>query len=131
MTNTNSKMKRLAKSDTHAYHAMSLARGHAGKGGEMALTAWTVGEVAKEVGVSPGTIRNWIDKGYIQAFRLPSGVRRIPEMEVRRLIGEYFADPSEVLVGTDEPAVLSSEPTDDGVWTPIPEDLADSSDLRR
>lgn len=58
--------------------------------GEVTKGARRVGEAADELGVSSGTIRNWIDKGYIRAIQLPSGHRRIPESEVQRLLSQMF-----------------------------------------
>lgn len=52
---------------------------------------------AEKLGVSYGTVRNWIDKGYIQAVHYPSGVRKIPETEINRLLERMFAlAPAEV-----------------------------------
>jgi excisionase family DNA binding protein len=56
----------------------------------MAVASHKVGEVAERLEVSPGTIRNWIEKGYISAARLPSGHRRVPDSELQRLIAQLF-----------------------------------------
>jgi excisionase family DNA binding protein len=53
-------------------------------------TALSVGKAAEEFGVTPATVRNWVEKGYIQALRLPSGVRRIPDSEIKRVLREMF-----------------------------------------
>jgi excisionase family DNA binding protein len=37
----------------------------------------TTGKVAQYCGVSKVTVLRWIDKGYLQAFRLPEGHYRI------------------------------------------------------
>lgn len=55
---------------------------------------FSVGKAAAEFGISPSTVRNWIEKGYIQAVILPSGQRRIPKAEINRLLEEYFSFPS-------------------------------------
>ena len=46
-----------------------------------------MGEVARLLGVSPTTVRRWILSGRIRAERTPGGHYRIPESEVRRLLG--------------------------------------------
>jgi excisionase family DNA binding protein len=56
--------------------------------------AVSVGKAAEEFGVSSATVRNWVEKGYLQAIRLPSGHRRIPESEVRRMLGLLFQVPT-------------------------------------
>jgi len=48
---------------------------------------YRVGEVARLLGVSPTTVRRWILSGRIRAERTPGGHYRIPESEVRRLLG--------------------------------------------
>lgn len=83
----------------------------------MALASVSVGEVAREVGVTPTTIRNWIEKGYIRAFRMPSGVRRIPVSEFQRLVSEYFAlAPAQPAAEGD--TLSMADASDDGVWAP-------------
>lgn len=47
-------------------------------------------ESAEKLGVSNGTVRNWIDKGYIRAVHYPSGVRKVPETEINRLLERMF-----------------------------------------
>lgn len=80
----------------------------------MGIRLLSVGQAAKELHVSPSTVRNWVDKGYISAFRLPSGVRRIPQNEVTRLVNEYltFAAPAEAADGPD----LVLDPQEDETW---------------
>lgn len=85
----------------------------------------SVGEAARALGISPSTVRNWIAKGYIHAFRLPSGIRRIPHDELTRLVNEYFA-PAPVTVADDAQPELNFEPSEDEpVWGPIPRDSSD------
>lgn len=50
----------------------------------------SVGEAGERLQVSPGTVRNWISKGYIRAVRLPSGHRKVFEHEISTLLGEMF-----------------------------------------
>jgi excisionase family DNA binding protein len=64
--------------------------GERGVGRMTLVPSVSVGRVATQLGVSPTTIRNWIAKGYVHAIRLPSGVRRVPEAEVHRLMAEVF-----------------------------------------
>lgn len=47
----------------------------------------TIGEVAKRLGKSTGTIRRWEKEGLIKGTRTPKGHRMFPESEVRRLLG--------------------------------------------
>ena len=50
----------------------------------------SVGYAAEQFQVSTGTVRNWMAKGYVKAVSLPSGVRRIPDSEINRLLAEMF-----------------------------------------
>ena len=47
----------------------------------------TIGEVAKRLGKSTGTIRRWEKEGLIKGTRTPKGHRMFPESEVLRLLG--------------------------------------------
>jgi excisionase family DNA binding protein len=79
--------------------------------------AVSVGKAASELGVSSSTVRNWIDKGYLHAVQLPSGHRRIPESELRRLVGQMF----DFGVPQEEPStpVVSAKAVDpDEEWGP-------------
>ena len=49
---------------------------------------------ARRLGVHENTIRNWIDRHIIAAFRLPTGVRRVPESEIDRLAKGMLIVPS-------------------------------------
>lgn len=49
---------------------------------------------ARRLGVHENTVRNWIDRGVIQAARLPSGIRRIALKDVERLEAEIFGAPA-------------------------------------
>jgi excisionase family DNA binding protein len=46
-----------------------------------------VREAARRLNVHENTVRNWIDRGWLGAYRLPSGVRRLDPVEVANLIG--------------------------------------------
>jgi excisionase family DNA binding protein len=89
-----------------------------GRRERMAVPLLSVGETAQELGVSTGTIRNWIEKGYIHAFRLPSGVRRIPEPELIRIRDEYFTF-APAIEGEDEPSIALSDSTGEEEWGPV------------
>lgn len=56
----------------------------------------SVGEAAEQLQMSSGTVRNWMDKGYINGVRLPSGHRKIPESEVVKLLTRMFEIPSQL-----------------------------------
>jgi excisionase family DNA binding protein len=45
----------------------------------------TVGDAARLLEVSPGTIRVWVKKGKLQALRTPGGVRIFYRQDVERL----------------------------------------------
>lgn len=62
----------------------------------------SVGFAAEQFQVSTGTVRNWIAKGYVKAVSLPSGVRRIPESEINRLLTEMFSLPKPFETALDE-----------------------------
>lgn len=64
----------------------------------------SVGQAAEQLQISAGTVRNWIDKGYITGVRLPSGHRKIPESEVTKLLTRMFEIPSQLDEESSEPA---------------------------
>lgn len=49
---------------------------------------YTTGEVARLLGVDYVTVARWARDGKIKAVRTPGGHWRIPESEVKRLLGE-------------------------------------------
>jgi excisionase family DNA binding protein len=51
-------------------------------------------DAADRLGVHENTIRNWIDRNFLRAYRLPSGVRRLPVEEVERVERDLFAVPT-------------------------------------
>lgn len=63
----------------------------------------TIKGAAERLHVSTSTIRNWIDKGYLNAVRFPSGVRRVPETEVARLASQLF-EMAPFVAESEEPA---------------------------
>jgi len=46
-------------------------------------------QVAKMIGVSPDTVRYWIETGKVEAKKALSGYLLIPENEVKRILREY------------------------------------------
>lgn len=65
-----------------------------------ALGRYTMAGAAAELGIHPNSLRNWIEKRWILAETLPSGVRRIPASEVERVAairsgGGWVTDPAE------------------------------------
>jgi excisionase family DNA binding protein len=65
-------------------------------------------DAAKRLGVHENTIRNWIDSNVLRAYRLPSGVRRLPVDEVERLERDLFAVPTSFF----DPAVTPAPKTE-------------------
>jgi excisionase family DNA binding protein len=47
---------------------------------------YSVGRVARALGVDPKTVARWCDAGKVRCIRTPGGHRRIPASEVRRLV---------------------------------------------
>ncbi len=64
-----------------------------------------VREAAEELGIHENTLRRWERDGYIAAVKLPSGVRRFPVGEVRRVRAtmnrEVVARKAIALTGTE------------------------------
>lgn len=56
----------------------------------------TTGEVARALGVTINTVKNWVRGGRIHAVRLPSGHLRIPRAELERLLEGRTARRGEV-----------------------------------
>ena len=53
-------------------------------------------EVAKMLNVGHRTVDRWCREGIIKCIKLPSGVYRIPESEVRRIVRELLRDQEEL-----------------------------------
>jgi hypothetical protein len=64
----------------------------------------SVGYAAEQLHVSPGTVRNWIAKGYLRAVVLPSGHKRLPDSEINRMVARMFELPSQLDEESVEPA---------------------------
>ena len=45
-----------------------------------------LGEVAHWVGVSPSTVRNWVDRGFLPCHRTPAGHRLFYKRDVKKLL---------------------------------------------
>ena len=54
-----------------------------------------VADAAAELGVSPGSIRRWYDKGALDGFETPGGQRRIWRRSVEALRNEWRGTPAE------------------------------------
>jgi len=48
---------------------------------------YTVKQASEILGVHPKTIQKWDGEGKIKVIRTPGGRRRIPENEIKRLLG--------------------------------------------
>lgn len=64
----------------------------------------SVGFAAERFQVSTGTVRNWIEKGYIRAVRLPSGHHKLPDSEISKLLSKMFELPTQLEEESLEPA---------------------------
>jgi excisionase family DNA binding protein len=51
-----------------------------------------VREAARTLGIHENTLRRWEEVGYINAVRLPSGVRRFRDCDVERLRKQIYGD---------------------------------------
>jgi len=49
-----------------------------------------VSQAAAELGVSPNTLRAWVDKGLVPAVRLPSGARRFTREQLDDIKAQMF-----------------------------------------
>ncbi len=58
-------------------------------------TLLTVSQAAKRLGVSPGTVRAYADKGAIPVIKLPSGHRRFRPEDVQRLQRDMGLEPTD------------------------------------
>ena len=64
-------------------------------------------EVREIYGIHPATIKRWEKKGLIKVAKTPGGRRRVPESELRRVLGltedshEYSVKDAEVSAVTD------------------------------
>ena len=49
------------------------------------ITSYTVPEASKLLSVTPQTLLNWKERGWINVLKLPNGRYRIPAGEIERL----------------------------------------------
>jgi len=57
----------------------------------------TTGKIARAMSVAPKTVANWIDRGWLNGFRLPgSHCRRVAVEEFRRFLEEHVRHAPEV-----------------------------------
>jgi excisionase family DNA binding protein len=76
----------------------------------------STGEAAQRFHVSSGTVRNWIEKGYIEAVHFPSGQRRVPRSEVERLCRAMFEFPHPDGVEEEPVRHRPRQPLEPGDW---------------
>lgn len=82
-------------------------------------TTIAISEAAQRLGVHENTIRNWIDHGVLDGYRLPNGHRKLRLDSVERLAREMFGVPSAV-VELDDPAPAPAPPVEVGGRGPAP-----------
>ena len=58
------------------------------------MPSFTVGQAAELLGVSPDTVRRWVDSGQIPAARAPGGRRRVDGAVLARFSVERAASPA-------------------------------------
>jgi len=49
------------------------------------IASFTLAEAAKQLNVTPQTLLNWKQRGWINVLKLPNGRYRIPASEIERL----------------------------------------------
>jgi excisionase family DNA binding protein len=63
-------------------------------------------EAAQRLGIHGNTLRGWIDRGHVHAYRLPTGRRILLLSEIERIERETFGTPAPADAGAaagDEP----------------------------
>lgn len=56
------------------------------------MTALAIGKAARDLGVHRDTVRTYLEKGYLEGFRLPSGRWRVYAESLERLRRESGAE---------------------------------------
>lgn len=59
---------------------------------DISLRTISPAQAADILGVSPATLVDWADKGYLPVIRYPSGYRRFRESDVRALVAQMTDD---------------------------------------
>jgi len=62
------------------------------------MPTFTVGQAADLLGVSPDTVRRWVDTGYLPGARTQGGRRRLDGEALARFSAERAANPAVVAV---------------------------------
>ncbi len=57
------------------------------------MEGYSVGEAAAVLGVSPDTVRRWVDGGQLAAARTPGGRRRIDGVDLARFAQSLYPGP--------------------------------------
>ena len=74
------------------------------------VTALTLKEASRRLGVHPNTLRNWERQGVVRLIRLPgSRYRRVPVSEVQRLVAQMHGQQASVRLEppSDDPAMIA------------------------
>ena len=62
------------------------------------MSSFTIGQAAELLGVSPDTVRRWVDNGHLPAARTEGGRRRVDGAALARFAAERASAPSVVAV---------------------------------
>lgn len=65
------------------------------------MVDYSVGEAAGVLGVSPDTVRRWIDAGRLPASRTPSGRRRVEGVALAEFAQSLYEEPDAVVRGRE------------------------------
>jgi excisionase family DNA binding protein len=85
----------------------------------------SIGDVAKQFGVSIKTIRRWEEEGLILGIRTPKGHRRFPESELERLMGKIPVIKKRCAIYNQENRLLG-ERSNRALWRHLRETLGGS-----
>jgi molybdopterin-binding protein len=65
------------------------------------MNRYGVGEAASVLGVSPDTVRRWVDMGRLKATRTPGGRRQIDGVALARFAQSLYAAPDSSQLGRE------------------------------